>query len=240
MLKTELHSHSDDDPFDLIPHTTNELIDRAVALGYGALAITLHDRQLDLAAYSARARERGLTLIPGTERTIEGRHVLLLNFSIATEQVRTFEDLKRLKARERGLGIAPHPFFPAPNCLQRARLDRYADLFDVVEVNGMFTRMLDFNRPARAWARDRGKPLVGNGDVHRLEQLGTTYSLVDAEPHPDAICDAILAGNVTIEATPHSAIAAARIMRSLFGGDLRKLLLREVPPARPRPSGAGH
>ena len=30
MLKTELHSHSDDDPFDLIPHTTNELIDRAV------------------------------------------------------------------------------------------------------------------------------------------------------------------------------------------------------------------
>ena len=33
-------------------------------------------------------------------------------------------------------------------------------------------------------------PLVGNGDVHRLHQLGTTYSLVDAIPDADAICAA--------------------------------------------------
>ena len=41
MLKVELHAHTSDDPVDWIPHTSFELIDRAVALGYDGLAITL-------------------------------------------------------------------------------------------------------------------------------------------------------------------------------------------------------
>ena len=65
------------------------------------------------------------------------------------------------------------------------------------------------------WARRHGKPMVGNGDVHRLEQLGTTYSLVDAEPEPDAICDAIRAGRVQIIATPLTFADAALLMTKL-------------------------
>jgi len=76
MLKVELHTHTADDPVDRIPHTTVELIDRAAALGYDALAITLHERQLDLQRFAPYAAELGLVLIPGVERTIEGRHVL--------------------------------------------------------------------------------------------------------------------------------------------------------------------
>jgi predicted metal-dependent phosphoesterase TrpH len=233
LLKLELHSHSDEDLADLIPHTTTELIDRAAALGYGALALTLHDRQLEMAPYRSYAAERGVTLIPGIERTIEGKHVLLLNFSPATEQVRSFDDLARLRARERGLVVAPHPFFPAPNCLGRARMERHAELFDAVEINGMFLRALDFNRRAREWARVHGKPLVGNGDVHRLSQLGTTYSLVEADAHPDAICEAIRAGRVRVEAQPHSVLKAFAIMADLAVADIRRDVLRQ--PAGPRP-----
>src|SRR5437762_12494430 len=108
MLKVELHAHTADDPVDRIPHTGVDLIDRAAALGYGALAITLHERQLDLGTLAPYATERGITLIPGVERTIDGRHVLLLNFSRAAEQVRSFDDLRRLRACERGLVVAPH------------------------------------------------------------------------------------------------------------------------------------
>src|SRR5580704_4271540 len=129
MLKVELHTHTSDDPVDSIPHTTLELIDRAAVLGYDALAITLHDRQLDLRRLTPYAADRGLVLIPGVERTIEGRHVLLLNFQQGTDDVRTFGDLARLKSRQRALVIAPHPFFPASVCL-RSDLERYADLFD--------------------------------------------------------------------------------------------------------------
>jgi predicted metal-dependent phosphoesterase TrpH len=229
MLKVELHSHTADDPCDRIPYSTRDLIDRAATLGYDALAITLHDRQLDLRPHEEYAEERGLILIPGIERTIEGKHVLLLNFSRATEDVRSFNDLAHLKARESGIVVAAHPFFPSRTALW-GQLERHADLFDAVEVNAMFTRSLDFNGRARQWARDHGKPVVGNGDVHR--QLGTTYSLVDADPTPASICDAIAAGRVEVSATAHSWRTAALLAASLFAPALYAC----VRPAEPSPA----
>ena len=153
MLKVELHAHTADDPLDAIPHSTVQLIDRASEMGYDALAITLHDRQLDLGPYRSYAAGRGITLIPGIERTIDRKHVLLLNFSRAAEDVQTFDDIAVLKRREAGLVIAPHPFFPGGTCL-RNLMDRHADLFDAVEYNAMFTASLNFNNAAARWAVD--------------------------------------------------------------------------------------
>ena len=220
MLKLDLHTHTADDPVDHIPHSSRELIDRAAALGYDALAITLHDRRLDPTPLIPYAAERGIVLIPGIERTIEGRHVLLVNFSRAAEDVNSFGDLARLKARERGLVIAPHPFFPVGSCLGRV-IDRYGCLFDAVERNAMFTRTIDFNVRAERWAAEHGRPMVGNGDVHRLYQLGTCYSLVDAPPEADAICDAIRNGRVLVKAEPLSMVRAIQTMADLTAAQLR-------------------
>ena len=219
MLKVDLHTHTADDPADRIPYQTHELLHRAAELGFGCLAITLHDRQLDPAAFQSYAASRGIVIIPGIERTIEGRHVLLLNYSRAAESIDSFQALARLRERERGLVVAPHPFFPAFSAL-RGALTRHAHLFDAVEWNGMFTRTINFNVLAERWARRHGKPLVGNGDVHRLEQLGKTYSLVDADPTPDAICEAIAAGRVRVVATPHSTFTAARLMVDLVASTM--------------------
>lgn len=231
MVKVELHSHTSDDPIDRIPHSSRELIDRAAALGYGALAITLHDRQLETGPLAPYAAERGIELIPGIERTIEGKHVLLLNFSRAAEDVRSFDDLARLKGREAGLVVAPHPYFPA-GCSLFGRLSRHADLFDAVELNAMYTATLNFNAPAVRWARARGKPVVGNGDVHRLAQLGTTYSLVEAEHDPAAICRAIAAGHVRVVTEPLSWPAAVGIMASIAAPALGIPFRRQPQPAR--------
>ena len=225
MIKVELHSHTADDPCDYIPHSTHQLIDRAAQLGYGGLAITLHDRQLDVRPYAAYARFRGVTLIPGIERTIEGKHVLLLNFSRATEDVKTFDDLARLRASEGGLVVAPHVYFPSSTCLGRL-LDSYAELFDAVEYNAMFTATLNFNDRAARWAMRHGKPLVGNGDVHRLRQLGTTYSLVDAAPDADAICEAIRCNRVHVEATAVSMLTAAGLMAEMWAANFRSSAAR--------------
>ena len=213
-LKVELHTHTDHDPLDRIPHTARELIDRAAALGYHALAITLHDRFHESADDAAYARERGLVLIPGIERTIGGRHVLLLNFPRECERVRNFDEIAALKARCRGLVVAPHAFYPTGTSLG-ARLDAHADVIDAIEYNAMYTPWLNFNRRAAAWARARGKPIVGNTDLHRLEQLGTTYSLVDAEADPSAIADAIRAGRVELHTTPLSSPRAALIFTKM-------------------------
>ena len=221
MVKVELHSHSADDPTDYIPHSTCELIEGAAQLGYNALAITLHDRQIDLRPFEDLARKRGVTLIPGIERTIQGKHVLLINFSRAgAEGVETFEDLDRLRARERGLVVAPHPYFPDPSCLGRF-LESYADLFDAVEFNAMFTPSINFNQRAVRWATRHRKPIVGNGDVHRLRQLGSTFSLVDAANTPDAICEAIRRHRVQVVAAPLAFHTAAGLMASMWAANLR-------------------
>ena len=219
MLKVDLHTHTADDPIDRIPHSTTELIDHAATLGYDALAVTLHDRQLDIRRLIPYAAERGIVLIPGIERTIHGRHVLLVNFTRGAEDVRTFEDLGRLKRQQPGLVIAPHPFFPSSTALGRD-LDRHAGLFDAVEWNAMYTAGMNFNRRAKRWAAQHGKPLVGNGDVHRLHQLGTTYSRVDAEADADAICAAIAAGRVQVESRPVSWPHAIHTVSSLYLTDL--------------------
>ena len=220
MLKVELHTHTADDPVDNIPHSTRDLIDRASALGFDAVAVTLHNRQLDVTPWQSYAAERGVVLIPGVEGTVEGKHVLLLNFARGADDVRTFAELAALKARSPGLIIAPHPFFPTPTCLWRD-LDRHAQLFDAVERNAMFTRHVDFNVRAERWARAHRKPIVGNGDVHRLGQLGTTYTLVDAERHPDAICAAIAEGRVEVVSAPLEWTTVVAVLSSLAAAGRR-------------------
>ena len=128
MLKVDLHTHTADDPIDRIPYSAKELIDQAAALDYQALAITLHEHQLDIGPLTAYAAERGIVLIPGIERSVESRHVLLLNFKSGTEEVQTFEDLARLKRRRQGLVVAQHPFFRLDSCL-RFQVYRHDDLF---------------------------------------------------------------------------------------------------------------
>jgi predicted metal-dependent phosphoesterase TrpH len=214
-LKVDLHLHTAEDPEDLISHDAQTLVERAHVLGFDALALTLHDRQLTDPRLSAYARDLGITLIPGLERTIDGRHVLLLNFPAAAENVRSLGEIAALKSRCNGIVVAPHPFFPHPSCL-RGWMDTDPDLFDAVEWSSFWTRGLNFNERAARWARERGKPVVGNSDLHDLRQLGRTFSLVDSEPNADAVCEAIRAGRVALETGPVPKLELARVVAGMF------------------------
>lgn len=242
MIKVELHTHTSDDPQDLVPHSTTDLIDRAAALGYGGLAVTLHDRQLDLSPWEDYASDRGVVLIPGVERTIGGRHLLLLNFPAAAESVSDFDEVRALKKRHpRGLVIAPHPFYPSSTCL-RGLMDVHRDVVDAVEFTWFYTRSSRrFNDAAVRWAERHGLPVVGNGDVHRLTQLGRTYSLVHAEPSADAIVEAVREGRVRFETRPVATAVAAAFFASLVAAKLRRVAARTpqrlaIPPAISPPS----
>jgi predicted metal-dependent phosphoesterase TrpH len=236
-MKIELHAHTAEDPTDWIPHTARELLDRAAALEYGALAITLHDRWADPSPHTQYAQERGITLLAGIERTIGGVHVLLVNAPRDAERIRTFDDVAVLKRSSDVLVVAPHPFYPIPSAFG-ASIDRHADLVDAVEVNSMYTRLIDFNRRAVAWARARGKPLVGNTDLHRLSQLGTTWSEVDLPRGATAgdIVGAIRAGRVRVETSPLSLVDAGWTFARMTAGGRKRTAAslarrREVPSA---------
>jgi predicted metal-dependent phosphoesterase TrpH len=214
VLKVDFHLHTAEDPVDRIDHSATDLVAHAASLGFGALAITPHDGQFNDPLVRAFARERGITLLPGIERTVEGSHVLLLNFpDTAIESVRTFADVARLKEAHDGLVIAPHAFFPDSTCL-RSDLSRHADLFDAVEWSYFWMHGINFNARAARWADAHGKPIVGNSDLHDLRQLGRTYSLVDAPADPAAICDAIRRGRVTLHTEPVPPLELVKV----FGG----------------------
>ena len=218
MLKVELHAHTASDPCDYIAHSTRGLIDRAGALGYDVLAVTLHDRYYDPSEDRDYADGKGVLLIAGVERTLESRHVLLINFPAESATVRDFADIRDLKARHpHGLVVAPHAFYPIGSALG-GEVERWADVIDALEVNSMFTSWLNFNGGAVRWARAHGKPLVGNTDLHLLAQMGTTYSLVDAPRNADAVCGAIRAGRVEVRSTALSAPRAASYFLLMLAG----------------------
>jgi hypothetical protein len=239
LLKVELHTHTADDPVDLIPYSTVDLIDRAADLGFQALAITLHERQLDLRSFQAHAERRRIVLIPGVERSIAGKHVLLLNFPAIAERLTTFEELAALKAATHGLVIAPHPYYPSTSSLGR-HLQPHAALVDAVEFNAYYTRHVNvFNRLALRWAAQQGKPVVAGSDVHRIGQLGPTYTLVDAEPNASSICSAIRAGRVELRTRPMTSAAAAALITSMTLAGLRaRSGARRKPSAAPDPAFA--
>ena len=141
-----------------------------------------------------------------------------------------------MKRRWPGLVIAPHPFYPAPNCLGRT-LEQHAAVFDAVEYNYFYTAHMNwFNAAACRWAARHGKPVVANSDVHRLGQLGTTYSLVDAEPDASAICTAIRVGLVERRTAPIAPWAAAIHFADIGIGGIRGRL-RLAPGTRPATVG---
>src|SRR5262249_41408888 len=150
------------------------------------------------------------------ERTIRGRHVLLLNFPApAVERVRSLDDLARLRASACGLVVAPHPFFPDRSCLGRA-LDTHARVFDAVEWSYFWTRGLNFNACAARWARAHDKAVVGNSDLHDLRQLGRTHSLVDAPADAAAICHAVREGRVQLRTEPAPVPELAAVLAGML------------------------
>src|SRR3979411_1789784 len=77
-IKVDLHIHPLDDPKDVIDYSAHQLLERARALGFRVLAITLHDAVFDRAEVFADAASMGILLIPAAEMRLEGAGGILL------------------------------------------------------------------------------------------------------------------------------------------------------------------
>lgn len=201
MLKADLHLHSGEDFYDIIPYSAHELIDRCASHRFQVIAITNHRIMTYSDAWRDYAAERGILLIPGVEAKIQGRHVVILNSSDDANRLRTFEDLKAYRQANDVYVIAPHPFYSSSICI-RDKLYEYADLFDAVEIHHYFTTFYNPNEKARKFAKEYGKPIIGNSDCHKLKHIGKTYSKIDAESNLSSILDALRNGHVEVVSQP--------------------------------------
>jgi hypothetical protein len=86
----------------------------------------------------------------------------------------------------------------------------------------MFTQTIDFNRKAVEYAERMELPMVGNSDTHRIRQLGSAYTLVEAEKKTvESVFEAVRAGRTQVVSAPLEPLAG-----------LRKMIERRSEPLR--------
>ena len=103
MIKIDLHMHTGEDPRDGLPYPATALIDKAAALGFGAIAITLHSKVLEDERYFEYAQRLGVLLIPACEARIQKLDVLLYNVTQReVDALRSFDDLRAFRQTRGG------------------------------------------------------------------------------------------------------------------------------------------
>jgi predicted metal-dependent phosphoesterase TrpH len=185
-IKVDLHIHTLDDPKDVIDYSAHQLLERAKQLGFGVLAITLHDAVFDRAEVFADAAAMGILLIPAAEVRLQGADIILLNVTPSeVAKLKTFDGVRELRAR-RGSSIftiAPHPFYVLGGSIGE-RLLREIDCFDAIELCHFHKGLFDLNRRAVKVATKFGKPLIATSDAHQLHAFGRHYTSI---PRPSEL-----------------------------------------------------
>ncbi|MFN2508686.1 MAG: PHP-associated domain-containing protein [Chthoniobacterales bacterium] len=208
-IKLDLHTHTLEDTKDALDYTAHQLLERAKALGFGVLAITLHDAVFDRRSVYDDAASMGILLISAAEMRLHGADIVLLNVQPdEAAQLKDFDDVRRLRAA-RGNSIftfAPHPFYIMGGSIGGERLIANIDCFDAIEICHFHKGWFDRNRPAREVAARYAKPLLATSDAHQLSAFGSHYTSIPrpAELTPENVFDALRNGRGRLTSPPCS------------------------------------
>ncbi|NIR51249.1 PHP domain-containing protein [candidate division KSB1 bacterium] len=211
LVKADFHLHTSEDREDRVAHSAHELIKYAAKTGFNAISITNHNTftfSRDLENFAA---DLGVLLIPGIEKKVEGKHVLILNAYPATERIKTFAEL--LNAKNDGVFvIAPHPFFKTSECLGNKLLENL-DLFDALEFSFCYSKWFNLNKQTLRLAEEKALPVVGNSDCHVLKYMGVCHSVLQATDLTlEGVFSAIHSEQVQVVSQPLSLAILARIL----------------------------
>jgi len=210
-LKVDFHTHTIDDPYEIINYSAFQLIDAACQKGFDALSITNHDTITSFKELIRYAEKNRILLIPGMEATFSKKHVLIINPDFKKNpEKRPLSDLAQIK-NERNLIIAPHPFFPTPTSL-KSLLFSHMHLFDAIEFSNYYNPLINFNKKAVKAAHRYKKPLIGTSDSHFFREFGKTYTLVKARKDPLSIIEAVKKGEMDLITSPLSLLSAAQMV----------------------------
>jgi len=226
--KADLHLHSREDLSDYLDYSAEELLLRAHALGFRALAITLHDTVFDPPELQALALALGILFISSAEMRLEGEDVVVLNIRPQeAAALRTWQDLRALRAArgESILILAPHPYYRLGGSMGHRRLMKEMDLFDAIELSHFHTKIFDRNRPARRAAQQYGKPMLATSDAHRLDLFGNHYALIEPPDMPtaEALFSKIRENRVQNVSPAYSLFAFVRQLCWIAFHDLRRI-----------------
>ncbi|MES2307433.1 MAG: PHP domain-containing protein, partial [Verrucomicrobiota bacterium] len=163
-------------------YTVYDLVDAAASKGIHCIAVTPHGRVFYDRQAQEYAAQKGVLLIFGIEKRVEGKEVLILN--VVPEEIpspMTFADLRSLRLKRGGdiLVVAPHPFYPAKCCMGDL-METHADLMDGIEYAHLHLPFYNPNDRAVEWSIEKSKPILANSDTHHLFMFGRNYTEVDS------------------------------------------------------------
>ncbi len=189
-LKIDLHLHtcySEDSSI-----TLKELLHYAEKKTLDGVAITDHNT---IQGALKLIKNNHITIIPGLEVQTEGGHVLGLNLTtIIPSNLSISETVQRIH-NAGGAAIIAHPGAFMKSTSQRITPNLNLDAVEAVN-SAAFPFSLATHRGHRLAERLK-LPQTGGSDAHHASEIGTAFTLVDADSNSDDIAEAIRKGAVT-------------------------------------------
>jgi predicted metal-dependent phosphoesterase TrpH len=207
-FSVDLHLHTNRGSSDsnLAP---KDLVDRARAIGIGAVCVTEHDTMWEAREMAALGADSDVIFIRGMEVTTDMGHIGAFGLERYVGGIYKLAELRRVVDGEGGILIANHPFRYKldprfsfinpdhepidPSYPDRAAKLKIFELVDAIEVlNGACSE--DENLFALKVARHLGIAEVAGSDSHSAGSIGCVTTLLD-EPVKDVggLIDAIRA-----------------------------------------------
>jgi len=186
-----------------------DLVDRASAIGIGAVCITEHDNMWDLREMAELSDKSGVMFLRGMEVTTDMGHIGAFGLERYIGGIYKLAELRRIVDLEGGILIANHPFRYKldarfsfinpdsepidPSYPDRAAKLKIFEMVDAIEVlNGACSE--DENVFALQVARHLGLAEVAGSDSHSAGSVGCVTTLLDAPVKDErALIDAIRA-----------------------------------------------
>jgi predicted metal-dependent phosphoesterase TrpH len=185
-LKIDLHVHtcySKDSSISL-----HEVVRFAKKKGLDGIAITDHN----VVKGALKLKTREIIVIPGIEVSTLGGHLLGINVTTLIPAQTVMEKAIRRIHEAGGIAVAPHP-----SSFYRSPPSRKVTSYDAVEVmNASSIPFSVFTYFSKRFADSLGLPQTGGSDSHYAPEIGSAYTVVDADLDVGEIIEAIKKGDV--------------------------------------------
>lgn len=179
-IKGNLHAHTTNSDGPFSPQDT---IDAYAARGYGFLMLSDHDQITDASGLVSR----GMVLIPGSEITAEGPHLLHVNAQRVVAPVADRQSVIDAIQSSGGFAIACHPNWEAGfNHCPQERLESWRGYTGIEVYNGVIDWLPGSPLASDRWDRllAQGRRVWGyaNDDCHIPDDIGVAWNMVQAAP----------------------------------------------------------
>jgi hypothetical protein len=185
-LKIDLHVHTRYSGDSSI--TLKQVVAFAKKRGLDGVAITDHNTVKG----ALKLKTRDILVVPGIEVSTLNGHLLGLNVTTPIPAKLGIEETVHLIHEAGGIAVAPHPtaFYKSPP-------SRRVSSYDAVEVmNASSVPFSVLTYFSKRFAEGLGLPQTGGSDSHYAPEIGSAYTVVEADAAVDEIVSAIKNGDV--------------------------------------------